>query len=124
MINEKLVEQILDIKLTDNYTRFNCGYAQLKSLLLLEQALPDETQNESPSISEFLGFCEKHNTGEKEVIFEGYVINNTRDDARVSVEGIVLNQDLSSEEVKKDFILTFRDADEFDMSDTYRAWWD
>ena len=93
--------------------------------MLLGEADPDETQNEAPSILEFLDWCEQWQLLENEVLFEGYIITKLRDDHRVSVEGIQLNSEAVSDNVKKNFVEAFRLADEFDIAKTtYRAWWD
>ena len=49
-------------------------------------ANPDETQNDSPSIQEFLDFCEQH--PEMGLTLGGYVVSNDRSDCRVTIDGI------------------------------------
>ena len=129
MINQQLCEMVLNIPPKEttksNYVRFDCDYNQLKALELLEELDIDSSQNDSPTIKEFLDWCEDSNTSLEEVLFEGYMITQDREDARITVEAIVLNHHLSSEKVKNSFFESFRLADEFDLGDsTYRAWWD
>lgn len=115
---------ILNLKPSENFTRLETDYKTVKALVLLGLADEFETQNDSPSIRDFLDFCERNNTSEEEVTFESYACVN-RPDSRFTVEGIVLNVSLSSERTKKEFIENFSNADEFNVNENYyRSWWD
>lgn len=48
---------------------------------------PDDTQNDSPSIQEFLDYCEQH--PEMGLTLGGYVVSKDRGDCRVTIDGIV-----------------------------------
>ncbi len=123
--NEQRALAILDIqKPASNCERVEFGYSELKALRLLNLINGDDCQNDSPTVDEFLEFCETNGTSEEEVIFEAYIVTN-RPDARVTVEGIRLLVALSGEKTKRDFINQFRCADEFEVQESvYRAWWD
>ena len=123
--NQKKVLMILDMEKTNtSFNRIEIDYNTLKSLVLLNLIDESECQNYSPSISEFLEFFEKNNCSNSEVIFEAYLITD-REDARLTVEGIRLDVELSSEKTKKMFENKFSNADEFsNTSDECRAWWD
>lgn len=104
--------------------RLEMDYPTIKALALLEVAELEETQNNSPTIMEFLEFYESNGCSEEEVIFETYIVTD-REDTRVTIEGILLNHSLSSERCKTNFIESFREADEFELGESqYRAWWD
>lgn len=123
--DEQRAIAILGIEMPkNNCERIEIDYPKLKALRLLGLVRGYEAQNNSPSVDEFLEFCETNNVTGKEVIFEAYIVTN-REDARVIVEGIRLNPILTSNEVKKNFIKSFHHADEFEAYDeNYRAWWD
>jgi hypothetical protein len=91
----------------------------LKQLVKLKFADPEETQNESPSIKEFIEFMEAN----LECTAHGYIICHKRGDYRVSVEGIEQRpSDLAS---RRNFFDTFRHADELDVfDDVMRCWYD
>lgn len=126
--NESRVLAVLSMsKPKSNFERIKLSYAQLKSLVLLELVDPSDAQNDSPSIKEFLDFCEDCQTSEEEVIFEGYIVLGDRPDKRVSIEGLELMAELASIKTKKEFFTRFRAADEFDVDSErgiMRAWWD
>lgn len=123
--NQERALAILNIKKpVDNCERLEFGYPELKSLVLLGLVDLDDTQNDSPTVGQFLEFYEKNRCGEEEIIFEGYIVTD-RADSRVSVEGIKLHTELASQKVQKEFIEVFRLADEFTIGDSMiRAWWD
>jgi hypothetical protein len=125
--NESRVLAVLGMnKPKSNYERIELSYAQLKSLVLLELIDPNGAQNNSPSINDFLDFCEKyHCYGEDETVLEGYIITGDRPDKRISIEAIRLHTAVSSEKTKQAFINHFHHADEFEANDEqFRAWWD
>lgn len=89
---------------------------------------PEETQNESPTAQEFLNFLKAN----PKFLAHGYLIGGTRDDARVSIEGIELKQSASIISLDQ-FLAAFelcRYADELDYTyennqiTSFRAWWD
>jgi hypothetical protein len=107
--------------------RFTMTLSQLENLVINGLIERDDCQNDSPSIEAFLEFCFGNDVGAEEVKFEAYIIVD-RDDARVSVEGILLDPSLASESCKQNFLDSFRNADEFSFdlsgSEYFRAWWD
>ena len=89
----------------------------MADLGLLKPFLYD-TQNESPTVEEFISIARKS----PNFSFECYVTNVGRADERFSIEGI-LGKDMDIAE----YIERFRFADEleFDLADrSFRAWWD
>ena len=125
-MNEKQISEVLKALYnpTSNCHDMTFTYSELKGLVSLGIANLNERQNESPSILEFLEFCESAMTSEEEVIFEGYIVTN-REDSRVSITTIRLVKSLASARTVKDFFDKFSEADEFDnYEDHYRAWWD
>jgi len=81
---------------------------------------PEERQNDSPSISEFLKFL-KLLPNFRAI---GYVVDKERSDYRLSVEGIT-GDNLAAIDII-DFVNFAREADEFEINldGTCRAWWD
>ena len=87
---------------------------------------PNETQNDSPSIKEFIDFAEEFQKKFNiPVLFHGYQIA-LRDDARVSVEGVLVEGALSVESLAS-AVYFLRHADEITVGDNRNyvwAWWD
>ena len=90
----------------------------LKKMVEMKFADPDEAQNGSPRIEEFIDFMES-NEGYK---VDGYVVTDQRADYRVSVEAIEKDGKIDTMEDLEAFIDFARCADEFDKSGY--AWWD
>jgi hypothetical protein len=80
----------------------------------------DQTQNDSPTVAEFIEFLEKH----PGAFAHGYTIGSDRDDARVSLEGLACHANKVTPTMLKDFITLCRHADEFSIEDGLRSWWD
>ena len=91
----------------------------LMNLVTEDFADLEETQNDSPTIQEFIKFMKTY----KGYTAHGYVVIDTRDDYRVSVEGIEKGDDAESIEELKDFIKLCRWADGLDV-DTMSCWYD
>lgn len=126
MINEKLCLDILGIENREwsgGCIRFSCNYNHMKELLILRQIDLSDHHNDSPTVREFLEFCDRNDCHES-VTFGGYVITEQRSDARVSFEEIYLDVSDSSPNALLDFVDRFRLADEFELKGTLRAWWD
>lgn len=66
---------------------------------------PEETQNESPTVAEFIEFAKEHPDGN--FTFHGYVVGPERDDCRVSFEGIEGISDKISKDTMVDFSKMF-----------------
>jgi hypothetical protein len=94
--------------------------AQLRKLVEKGYADPDDAQNDSPSIKDFLEFMTKHSA----VFAHGYVVSATRDDVRVSLEGLGCAAEFVTPALKDDFIELCHDADEFHFRMDLYAWWD
>ena len=91
----------------------------LKWLLEHNFADPDETQNDSPTIEEFLDFMERH----PEFTAHGYAVTDKRDDYRISIEGVETNETPADRETIFDFMGWFRFADELQLDPPY-CWYD
>jgi hypothetical protein len=111
----------------DTHVRFpdeGLTWEQLNELVQVGAADPENVQNDSPMIGEFLD--ELANLGDR-VRFIGYIIYPPREDCRVSVEGFEAFG-LTADEAL-DLAARYR-ADEFDKNrrpdGTYdvRFWWD
>lgn len=101
----------------------------LRELIANGYADPDETQNASPTISEFADLMEKHPL----MTAHGYAVSLERDDYRFSVEGVAgIVEGVAG---LFDVLQLCREADEFDVEQTappehmveafkFRAWWD
>lgn len=80
----------------------------------------DDTQNNSPTFGEIIKFMNKY----PEFYAHGYVVSESRSDARVSLEGVqLISQRDLEQEIIDDFHNLFRNADEFDEEDLY-VWYD
>ena len=86
----------------------------------LPPALLEQTQNDSPSMREFVEFGRRYD----DVTFHGYVVEARREDERVSVEGFSAPLSLYDEMERQDLVRMSK-ADQFG---NYRgrlfAWWD
>lgn len=98
----------------------------LKKLIDLGYADPQETQNDSPTIQEFLEFMSVY----PNVTVHGYVVSPYREDCRVSVEGIecplgIMNIEDHYDKVQMhDMLYLCRYADELTFDNSFYAWWD
>ena len=84
---------------------------------------PDERQNDSPSIKEFLEYTEDHDL----ITFSGYAVSGDRHDYRVTIEQI--NAVIDDPDTLTKFVELFRYADELNLEYVdggynMRAWWD
>lgn len=95
---------------------------QAKELLEKGYVDPNDTQNCSPTMQEFIGYCSAE---PNKWYLHGYVISPERSDCRVTFEGIGSLVPLYPEEVI-DFLKDFRYADEL-YADVYSCaycWYD
>lgn len=81
---------------------------------------PDDSQNGAPTSKEIISFC----SGDDEDIWrlEGYVVSPTRDDCRISIDG-VHSVGIPTEARKIEFVRMFRWADEFDIDEYGCSCW-
>jgi len=103
--------------LTKPYTGLNAK--QLEWLINNNYANPEERQNDSPCIGEFLLFIKKH----LGFMVQGYAIDISRPDYRISIDGLI------GEETNIDEIIEFlkfnKKADELFFSNNHQhSWWD
>lgn len=88
-------------------TRHFEGLSLNTAEVLIKQGFldPEETQNESPKVAEFIEFAKEHPDGN--FTFHGYVVGPEREDCRVSFEGIESDSDNISVETVIDFTKMF-----------------
>ena len=113
-----------------DWTQSMGGVKHFKGLALdeLEQLVkegfadPEETQNDAPSVGEFLDFMREYDVA----LAHGYVVSNDREDVRVSIEGLEIDRQDVTYEIFRAFVRLCRFADEFDDDDDVGlyAWWD
>lgn len=85
---------------------------------------PSARHNLSPTIEAFLEFARIQASKGCEFTFLGYAISPSREDYRVSIDGIIFNGHCSFELVSE-FNEFAYEADELDIQPHYlRAWWD
>jgi len=122
----KLRDNMLDVRpgfgSRDNYDVLlfdNMGADTLQKMVDLRFADPNERQNNSPTIQEFIEFL---NDNPNFTAF-GYVVSINRDDYRLSVEGV--ESFVYDPRQFANFVNKFRMADEFTATENYqRAWYD
>lgn len=91
----------------------------LKELVKKGYLDPEDKQNDAPTVGEFIKFMEKY----PEFEAHGYIIDNKREDRRISIEGV--SGCPQSEEAKEAFEEMFLNADEFNIEDDeYYCWYD
>ena len=78
---------------------------------------PGETQNDSPTVREFMEWMEAH--PHPTLVAHGYLASRERGDCRISIEGLA--HDSPDDAYALAFVLRFRDANEVDRN---RVWWD
>jgi len=103
--------------------RFSVG--QLSAILDLGIIKPAYKCNNSPTAETFYEFGKKAEESGASVEYIGFLESETRNDARLVIEGIEITKfpDLAS--LILDFSQTFHDADEFTSnSELLRAWYD
>ena len=94
-------------------------YKTLQELVDKGYADPEDSQNDSTTLGEYLEFMKKHPRFKA----HGYVVSNDRNDRRVTIEGLEAGQ-VTPDELQ-DFINLDRYADEFEAMQSYcRSWWD
>lgn len=91
----------------------------LKELVKKGYLDPEDKQNDAPTAGEFIKFMEKY----PEFKAHGYIIDNEREDRRITIEGV--SGYPQSEEAKEAFEEMFLNADEFNIEDDeYYCWYD
>lgn len=94
-------------------------YKTLKTLVDKGYADPEDNQNGSTTIGEYLEFMKEHPRFKA----HGYVVSNDRNDRRITVEGLEADNVTIKEMVE--FTELERHADEVEATQNYcRSWWD
>jgi hypothetical protein len=98
------------------------SFSALEKLVTLGFADPEDAQNDAPQIQEFLDFMRGHPTA----MAHGYAVSPSRDDYRVSIEGLYIAPKDMTVDLLEDFVAFCRFADDFSasMPDGCYAWWD
>ncbi len=121
---DKLRHEILNIEYDSKH--YDVKYVKdisLEQLLrLIDENLIDveEAQNNSPTVEEFINFLKDY----PKFKAHGYIVTPDREDFRISIEGLKVEEDLTTEEILA-FSNKFHNADEFQVTTNYaRCWWD
>lgn len=96
------------------------GVTTLETLFRERFVDPNDSQDEAPSASELLAFMQKH----PEVLAHGYAVSPDREDYRVTIDGLSVQSSFATAELKLAFLEFCKDADELDLKNGLRAWWD
>lgn len=102
-----------------SFIRFQITLDTLKELVKNNFADPQENQNGSPTISDFIKFGEKYKN--EEIYFTGFAIPPERHDYSIIIEGAKCNT--TNKEFIADFVRTFRKADELIKEDGFVSCW-
>ena len=103
-----------DLKPSDLFRLRELGYINL-----------EQRQNDSPSIKEFMDFVLDNFLCDFSCHFEAYLVPDFREDARLSIEGIVIDLKQVPVQAAENFYKQFIKADEYETSENnLRAWWD
>jgi len=114
-------DKLMHLSTRADYVHFDClGLSTCDALIAAGLMDPEQTQNESPTVSEFVDFMRKH----PGALAHGYTIGGGRDDARVSIEGLTVGRQHVNSGLLTDFVNSFRHADEFSIDPGLRCWWD
>ena len=123
-LNEARRGELLGLEMASDFdiVRYHGLTATNLAALVAEGfADPEETQNDSPSIGEFLAFMEGHPWA----LAHGYAVGPQRDDYRVSVEGMAGHAPTARD--AEVFALMCEGADELKAqyaAGEVRSWWD
>src|SRR3972149_2135430 len=79
----------------------------------------EERQNVAPTVAEFLDFMRAH----PRVKAHGYAVSPTREDYRVSLEGLFVAARDVTGELRDDFLAFCDGADELFIEDELYCWW-
>mgnify|MGYP006956381724 CR=1 FL=1 len=106
----------------------NLSIDKLETLLKEGFADPEENQNYSPTIKEFLEFANRYKDF-AEITFNGYIVSPVRSDYRVSVDAItIVPNNINNNERTMLAIAAMnfgKEADETDFNDdSFYLWWD
>ncbi len=98
----------------------NLDIKTLETLINEHFVYLDECQNSSPTIKEFFDFMSKY----PQVKAHGYVVGPNRSDYRLSIEGLVCNNNITKK-LLIDFSNYCHQADAFEVGENYLySWWD
>lgn len=113
----------------ENYSggirRFICSRETMQELLDKGFVDPNETQNESPRVKDFMDYTENFDN----VTFGCYAVSPDRSDYRITIEEVNIEIPDDQCDHVAQAVETFRYADEFNFEHTFgsyilHAWWD
>lgn len=93
---------------------------KLEMLLLNGFIDPNDSQNESPTTKTFYEFMNRF----PKVLAHGYAVSPYRDDYRITIEGLHVNEADVTKEMKTQFFDLCKDADDYYDKDELYSWWD
>lgn len=96
------------------------NFCTLQQLIDARFIDPHATQNNSPSNEQFALFLGKHPAARA----TGYAVSPLREDYRVSLTGIIVEQEDVTEELSADFDNFSKTADEIIRDGCLYCWWD
>lgn len=92
----------------------------LNSLIKLHFIDLNECQNNSPTTEEIFEFMQKY----PKYYAHGYAVDISRDDYRITLEGVEKDSPFDSDIEAQDFEKLFGEADEIETNDTIYCWFD
>lgn len=98
----------------------NCNLTALEALFSLGFVNPDDRQNASPSAKDFLDFMRQF----PRALAHGYVTSPTRDDYRVTIEGMHVPRKYATKRLRKRFRGFCSGADILKPCMHLYSWWD
>ena len=98
----------------------NINAETLQKLVDARFADPEGTQNDSPELGEMLAFITKY----PDYTVHGYTVIDTRDDYRVTVEGLSKDEPETDINILREFVDMNRWADEFEITTKMYCWYD
>jgi hypothetical protein len=117
-------DEILGLKWNDEFggisTFEGITLKQVETLLSENFIDPQNTQNESPTAEQFIDFMRKYPVAQA----HGYAVSPTRDDYRVTIEGLYVPCADVTVQLLRDFVSLCRDADKLQISGDLYSWWD
>ncbi|CAI6087336.1 hypothetical protein [Cohnella sp. JJ-181] len=98
----------------------NLDVRTLEELILNNHINPNDAQNAAPFVRDIFYFMTKY----PQVLASGYLVGPSRDDYRISIDGLYVPNKYVTEEIKSEFIEFCMDADELNTEENLMSWWD
>ncbi len=105
----------------EDIERFKAVSLDVLETLLEEGYLdPQSAQNVSPTVEQFLAFIRKHPKAKA----HGYAVSPYREDFRISLEGLFVDHEDITAEMRRDFEELCGNADDYEDGCHLYSWWD